>query len=200
VYFGGGGSWHLPSMELDWSNVSVIIEFHTLANNNNLDALFSHYNSSASQFTLQNQWDTDVVRWSCGQPGSDTIEVSGAMTDGIIGVSGVNLYKEGSLVGSVPESGEAVQDIQFVLGAIQTDNHPNTQYMRGTVKRIILVKRRLTDKEQAQITLNMKNCDKPSGQLLDNFEFDCGKTGWYYHPSYPAVITDNGDGSVHLKS
>jgi hypothetical protein len=155
VYFGGGGSWDLASFNLDWSNVSVIIEFHTLTNNNNLDALFSHYRNDGSQFTLQNEWNTDLIRWSCGASGSDTLEVSGAMTDGVIGVSGVHLYKNGTLVGSVPESGEAMQDINFVLGAIQTDNNDNYQYMKGTIKKILIVKRRLTDAEQAEIYANI---------------------------------------------
>jgi hypothetical protein len=140
------------------------------------------------------------MRWSCGQSGSDTLEVDGTMTGGIVGVSGVHLYKRGVLAGSVPESGEATQEINFVLGAIQTDNNDNYQYMRGTIRKILIVKRRLSDEEQAEIFLNIKNCGKPSGELLDNWTFDCGVAGWFYNPNYPAIITDNNDGSVHLKS
>jgi hypothetical protein len=201
VYFGGGGSWDLPKYNLDWNEVSVIIEFHTIyENNTSLDAFFSHYRTDGSQFTLQNDWSNDKMRWSCGQPGSDTVEVDGTMTGGIVGVSGVHLYKRGELVGSVPESGEAFQELNFVLGAIQTDNNPNTQYMRGTIRKILIVKRRLTDEEQMRIFTKIKECEGDEGELLINPSFKCGLTGWTHNPSYPATLTDNGDGSIHLKS
>jgi len=43
-------------------------------------------------------------------------------------------------------------------------------------------------------------CLKPPGELLYNYTFDCGIEGWGFDPAYPAIITDNGDGSAHLKT
>jgi hypothetical protein len=89
------------------------------------------------------------------------------MANGVIGVSGVHLYTNGTLVGSVPESGEATQDINFVLGAIQTDNQANIQYMKGTIKKILIVKRRLTDAEQTEIYANMtENVVTYNGEIV----------------------------------
>jgi hypothetical protein len=36
--------------------------------------------------------------------------------------------------------------------------------------------------------------------MLYNWTFDCGLDGWGFEPLYPATLTDNGDGSVHLKT
>jgi hypothetical protein len=41
---------------------------------------------------------------------------------------------------------------------------------------------------------------KPSGQYMMNYSFDYGTLGWGFDPKYTAIITDNGDGSVHLKT
>ena len=43
-------------------------------------------------------------------------------------------------------------------------------------------------------------CPRPDDEYLFNYSFDCGKLGWNYELIYPAVITDNGDGSLHLKT
>jgi hypothetical protein len=43
-------------------------------------------------------------------------------------------------------------------------------------------------------------CPKPIGEYLSNHTFDCGTLGWDFDPAYTAEITDNGDGSVHLKT
>ena len=43
-------------------------------------------------------------------------------------------------------------------------------------------------------------CDKPDGEFLDNWSFDCGAWYWGFDSAYPATITDNGDGSLHLKT
>jgi hypothetical protein len=37
-------------------------------------------------------------------------------------------------------------------------------------------------------------------ELLCNPEFDFGLYGWHFDPKYTAELTDNGDGSIHLKS
>jgi hypothetical protein len=42
--------------------------------------------------------------------------------------------------------------------------------------------------------------DPSSGEHLPNWSFDCGIYGWGFAPAYPATITDNGDGSLHLKT
>ena len=43
-------------------------------------------------------------------------------------------------------------------------------------------------------------CAKPAGQYLDNWTFDCGMKYWGFDSAYPATITDNEDGSLHLKT
>jgi hypothetical protein len=45
-----------------------------------------------------------------------------------------------------------------------------------------------------------KVCYKPSDELLTNPSFDCGLDGWGFDTNYPATLTDNDDGSIHLKS
>jgi len=44
------------------------------------------------------------------------------------------------------------------------------------------------------------SCRPILGEYLYNYTFDCGTDGWGYDLNYPATITDNGDGSVHLKT
>ena len=46
----------------------------------------------------------------------------------------------------------------------------------------------------------LEMCSKPEGELLENWTFECGAAYWGFDPTYPATITDNGDGSLHLKS
>ena len=43
-------------------------------------------------------------------------------------------------------------------------------------------------------------CARPTGELLYNPSFECGVYGWHFDTNYPATITDNGDGSIHLKA
>ena len=50
----------------------------------------------------------------------------------------------------------------------------------------------------SQYTLVAETCDAEGTQLLDNASFDCGTLRWSSDASYPATITSNGDGSVHL--
>ena len=45
---------------------------------------------------------------------------------------------------------------------------------------------------------SLARCGSPRDELLHNYSFDCGTAGWHYDPNYPATITDNGDGSVHI--
>jgi hypothetical protein len=44
------------------------------------------------------------------------------------------------------------------------------------------------------------SCPSPDGELLFNWTFDCGVSGWHFDPNFPAVITDNDDGSIHLRA
>ena len=44
------------------------------------------------------------------------------------------------------------------------------------------------------------DCSKPNGELLNNWSFGCGLLSWGFADIYPAILTDNGDGSVHLKT
>ena len=41
-------------------------------------------------------------------------------------------------------------------------------------------------------------CLAEGTQLFDNSNFDCGTDNWHSDPTYPATITDNGDGTIHL--
>ena len=43
-------------------------------------------------------------------------------------------------------------------------------------------------------------CFQTAGELLYNYSFDCGVKGWHFDPNYTAVITDNGNGSIHLRT
>jgi hypothetical protein len=43
-------------------------------------------------------------------------------------------------------------------------------------------------------------CINPPGELLYNWTFECGVLGWGHAPAYPATITDNGNGSIHLRT
>jgi len=201
IYVGGAGAIHVPTTGLDWNEASVIIEVAGCSQQGTLDAIFSHYLPDA-YFVVQNDFPDGELRWTCGHPDSaSTIEIANALTpDGVIGVSGPNLYREGEKVGEVPDTTSAPLDTNFIIGCITTDGSNETQFMKGTIKRVLIVKRRLTEAEQAKITLNMKNCEKPAGELLDNFDFNCGTIGWTHDANYPATITDNGDGSVHLKA
>ena len=47
---------------------------------------------------------------------------------------------------------------------------------------------------------SIRGCTKPKGEFLYNWSFECGLAGWGFDSTYPAIITDNGDGSVHLKT
>jgi hypothetical protein len=44
----------------------------------------------------------------------------------------------------------------------------------------------------------LTRCGSPRGELLHNYSFDCGLGGWGHDPKFPATLTDNGDGSIHL--
>ena len=44
------------------------------------------------------------------------------------------------------------------------------------------------------------HCPHAQWEILYNASFDCGLDGWGFDPTYPATISDNGDGSVHLKA
>jgi len=47
---------------------------------------------------------------------------------------------------------------------------------------------------------NTDLCPTPPGEFLLNWSFDCGLSRWQDDPSYPADITDNGDGSIHISA
>jgi len=41
-------------------------------------------------------------------------------------------------------------------------------------------------------------CAPVNGELLYNYTFDCGLKGWHFDPNFEAVLTDNGNGSIHI--
>jgi hypothetical protein len=156
IYVGGSGAIHVPTTGLDWNEVSVIIELAGCIQNGTLDAIFSHYLPEA-YYVLQNDFPDGELRWTCGHPDtSTTIEIAGALTpDGVVAVSGPALYKDGNKVGELTGSTSAILDTNFIVGCITTDGSNNTQFMKGTIKRVLIVKRRLTDNEQLEIYNNI---------------------------------------------
>jgi len=156
IYVGGAGAIHTATTGLDWNEVSVIIELAGCIQNGTLDAIFSHYLPTA-YFTLQNDFVNSRLRWTCGHPDTaSTIEIANALTpDGVVGVSGASLYKDGNKIGEIVGSTSAILDTNFIIGCITTDGTNNTQFMRGTIKRVLIVKRRLTDTEQLEIYNNI---------------------------------------------
>jgi hypothetical protein len=153
---GGAGAIHLPTTGLDWNEVSVIIELAGCSQNGTLDAIFSHYLPNG-YFVLQNDFPDGELRWTCGHPDtSSTIEIAGGLTpDGVVAVSGPSLYKDGSKIGELSGSTSAVLDTNFIIGCITTDGSSNTQFMKGTIKKVLIVNRRLTDAEQSEIYANI---------------------------------------------
>ena len=201
VYFGGQGVIKSDLPEVEVHNLSVIIQFSNAVQNGTLDAFFSHYLDS-SHYTLQNKFSDNTVRWSCGDGDSPTLEVAGEMlTEGVYGVSGPHLYINGALIGTQPDEGVVtVSGLIFRLGAIFSGSG-NTQFIKANVQKLLIVNRRLTDREQNEISVNISgSCDKPDGELLDNWTFDCGIYKWGHDENYPAIVTDNRNGSLHLKS
>jgi hypothetical protein len=43
-------------------------------------------------------------------------------------------------------------------------------------------------------------CERPAGEYMYNHSFDCGVAGWTHNPQYNATLTDNGDGTIHLRA
>ena len=155
--FGGAGS--IGSMlpdGLDMRELSCIIEFHKVTQNNStLDALFSHYyDTTNGRYVLQNAWNINKLRWTCGNETSVTIEEGSLTREGVVATCGRELYLEGTLLGTVPDSGAtSTSNQKFRLGCINVGN--NTQYSKMKVKKLLLVKRVLTEAEVVEITNNI---------------------------------------------
>ena len=156
IYVGGAGAIHIPTTGLDWNEVSVIIELSNCIQEGTLDAIFSHYLPSG-YFVLQNDFPDGELRWTCGHPDtSSTIEIANSLTPtGIVGVSGPNVYKNGAKIGEIAGTTSAIVDTNFIIGCITTDGNNNTQFMRGTIRKVLIVKRRLTDAEHSEIYANI---------------------------------------------
>jgi hypothetical protein len=152
IYVGGAGAIHVPTTGLDWNEASVVIEVAGCSQNGTLDAIFSHYLPEA-YYVVQNDFPDNELRWTCGHPDtSTTIEIAGALTpDGVVAVSGPKLYRNGNKVGELTGSTSAILDTNFIIGCITTNGDNSTQFMKGTIKKVLIVKRRLTDEEQADI-------------------------------------------------
>jgi len=156
--FGGSGSIksRLPD-GIDMRDLTVVMEFHDVTRENaSLDALYSHYlDDDNGHYTLQNAWNEDKIRWSCGDTGSGTVEPAGRRLEGVIVTSGRFLYHDGVLLGEVPDSGPTSStSIDFRLGCIWVGSR--TQYSKFKLKKLLLVKRQLTESEVQEITSNIQ--------------------------------------------
>ena len=168
VNFGGSGviSFPLPA-DTPIHELSTVLMF---ANNQNgpestLDALFSHYIDS-SHYVIQNKFSENMVRWSCGDGDSGTIEIAGQMiTEGVYGVSGPELYIDGVLLGAVPDPGTVeVSNLQFHLGGLWLGDSYN-QRTKFNALRLLIVNRMLTGTEQWEIAYEMKHGSSPPWYL-----------------------------------
>jgi hypothetical protein len=78
------------------------------------------------------------------------------LTSGVLAVSGRRLFVNGAFADEVPVSGEALTSGNaFHLGAIRLSDGRIVQFMRGRVQRLLIVRRVLTDDEQAEIYQNI---------------------------------------------
>jgi hypothetical protein len=155
--FGGSGSIksRLPD-GIDMRDLTVVMEFHDVTQKNaSLDALYSHYlDDDNGHYTLQNAWNEDKIRWSCGDAGSSTVEPAGRRLEGVIATSGRFLYHDGVLLGEVPDGGPTSSTgIDFRVGCLWVGSR--TQYAKFKLKKLLLVKRQLTESEVLEITKNI---------------------------------------------
>ena len=156
ITFGGGGALKslLPD-GIDVNNITTIVQVNGVVQNATLDAFYSHYKSS-SHYTHQNGWADGVQRWSCGDGSSTTVTGGSLMRNGVITTSGRDLYQDGSLIATVPESGEALTSgDNFILGGIELDDGRIVQMIRGNILKVLIVGRTMTEAEVQEIVSNM---------------------------------------------
>ena len=157
--FGGSGSI-LSSLPdgLDMRDLTALMEFHDVEqNNSSLDAFYSHYlDNSNGHYTLQNDWPDNEIRWSCGDSSSGTIDVgSSTVLEGIICTAGRNLYYNNVLLGTMDDSGvTSSTSLDFRVGCIWSSGN-RTQYAKFKLKKLLLVRRVLTESEVHEITYNI---------------------------------------------
>ena len=156
--FGGSGAIksRLPD-GIDMRNLSVVMEFHEVQQKNAaLDAFYSHYLTGTNgHYTLQSGWNVNKLRWSCGSENAETIEEGSVVTEGVVATTGMDLYLDGTLLGSVPDNGEATtsSSLDFRLGCIWVGSR--TQYSKFKLKKLLIVDRVLTGAEVQEITNNI---------------------------------------------
>jgi len=154
LVFNGDGAMEidLPS-GLDANQMSVIIEFTDAVKNSSLDGFFSQYDDPTRIYTLQHNFDSGIVRWAAGGTGVSTIEVPRAdLSNGVYGVSGPKPYINGEYKNTCSEvAGPIADGSKFMLGAISVSAGAPEQFIKATIKKIILVKRRLTEYEQHEL-------------------------------------------------
>jgi len=150
VRFGGSGCIKTPLPEVNLSELCAILDFADVTQNNaSLDAAFSVYLDSG-HYCYQWGWDGDIIRWSCGEGDSGTVESPGLPLDGILSCNGPDFYIDNNLRGTVPDAGLAiVNGMNFYLGALFVGNL--TQFAKFTARRLLLVKRLLTPTELQEI-------------------------------------------------
>ena len=156
LHFGGAGSVisDLPD-GIDARDLTVIIEIHDVRQKGTLDALYSHYIDS-QRYCFQNGWNGNKLRWSAGDNTCTTIEEASVVTEGVIATSGRDLYLDGTLLGSVPDSGPtSTSNFGFRVGCVWVSSG-RTQYSIFKLKRLLIVNRQLTEAEIQEITQRMQ--------------------------------------------
>jgi len=151
--FGGssGARIMLPN-DINTAEMSFVMQFDNASQNGTIDAFFSHYLPN-STYTLQNDFRTNLVRWSAGEGEAPTFETTidaQGMTENVYGGSGSTLYIAGQKIGGVDGGWSIINGHDFNLGRIQVETG-FTQNVKARIKKFILTKRLLTPGEQWEL-------------------------------------------------
>ena len=155
--FGGAGlaAVTLPA-GLSTPELSFVMQYDNGVRNGTLDAFLSWYDTETDNiiYTLQNNFDSNLVRWSCGGADATTIEMSRTgLETGIYGASGERFYFDGEFknAGDPGTGGAIPEGKDFYLGAIRLGDGRTKQYVKARIKKLIIVRRKLTDEEQWEL-------------------------------------------------
>ena len=160
LYFNGGSAikFLLPD-NTELFELTMIMQYEDAVKVGSLSALFGRYNDS-NRYIFQLDFNNDHIRWSCGDGSANTIESSPNMTEGIVGVSGVELYRNGNYEGDAPDGGPVSgTGWEMRVGAAYIYDSL-AQYSKFTANKLLVVKRKLTEAEHTEIV------DKMNGGVI----------------------------------